>query len=74
MRTTLFRAKEYCCEIQRSENLMQSGRIFFGKICFKIGCFANDDDDNDDYSAFSIHSFIKGCTALCWALASSSVS
>jgi hypothetical protein len=26
---------------------MQSGRIFYGMLWLKKGCFANDDDDDD---------------------------
>jgi hypothetical protein len=36
---TLLCKKNYCCEIQRSENQIKSGRVWLKKCCF-----ANDDD------------------------------
>jgi hypothetical protein len=36
--------KKNCCEIQRCENRMQSGRIFWRRLWLKKGCFARDDD------------------------------
>jgi hypothetical protein len=38
--------KKYCCEIQKSENLIQSGRISQERLRLKKGCFAVDDDDD----------------------------
>jgi hypothetical protein len=31
--------------MQRSENRMQSGRIFYGRLWLKKGCFSANDDD-----------------------------
>jgi hypothetical protein len=36
-----------CCEIPRSANCLQSGKIFQGRLWLKNGCFANDDDADD---------------------------
>jgi hypothetical protein len=42
--TTLLFIQIYFCEIQRSENLVQSGGILYGRLWLKKGCFASDDD------------------------------
>jgi hypothetical protein len=50
--------KNYCSEIQISENRMQYGRIFSGRLWLNKGCLAN--DDNGDMDAICIpilHSF-----------------
>jgi hypothetical protein len=38
--------KNYCCEIQRSKNRLQSGRILYRKLWLERGCYATDDDAN----------------------------
>jgi hypothetical protein len=55
---TLSLKKRYCCVIQKSENRMQSGRTFYGRLWLKKGCFANDDGDGNDNLCykFELHS------------------
>jgi hypothetical protein len=37
--------KDYCHEIQSSENRMKVGRIFSGKLWLQMGRFADEDGD-----------------------------
>jgi hypothetical protein len=46
--TILLYNKNYCCEIQRTENQMLSDRILYGRL--KKGCFANNDDDDEAHN------------------------
>jgi hypothetical protein len=46
---TLLCKKDYCCEIQRSENRMvQFWQNLLRKVWLKMCCSASNDDDDDD--------------------------
>jgi hypothetical protein len=41
----------YCCVIQRSENRIKSGRIFYGRLWLKQDCFADDGEITSEIDA-----------------------
>jgi hypothetical protein len=61
---TLQKKKYIFYEIQRSENRMQSGRIFQGKLYINKDCFSNDDDD--DYDNNNNNIFVKKSKSNIW--------